>query len=99
MHKRSGFTLIELMIVICVIAIIAAIAIPAFKGYMAGTPVTGDSTYYAPQEDYMQSAPAPSTSAYVVCHDDAGNETSRVAVPAGTRAKILSPERCYIEVK
>jgi len=40
MKKQSGFTLIELMIVVAVVAILAAIAIPQYNDYVARSQVS-----------------------------------------------------------
>lgn len=45
---NGGFTLIELMIVIAIIAVLAAIAIPSYQNYVAKTQVTAALSEIAP---------------------------------------------------
>lgn len=61
-HKNYGFSLIELIIVIGILAILAALAIPAASGYLenakAKTNVANAKTIYEAAEAYFAGNPA-----------------------------------------
>ncbi len=56
MKKQQGFTLIELMIVVAIIAILAAIALPMYQDYVAKSQVTAGLAEVTPGKTQFEVA-------------------------------------------
>lgn len=82
MRKSAGFTLIELMVVIVIVAILAAIALPSYRQYILRGKITEATSNLSSMRLKLEK--------YYADNRNYGNGACGVAVPTGASARYFT---------
>ena len=99
MNAQKGFTLIELMIVVAIIGILAAIAIPAYQNYTAKSQVAAGLAEISPAKTNAEAKLAEGISGAALTAASLGVQatTSRCAITASVASNGASHITCVLK--